>query len=199
MKKKIEIFGIIAALILSSLSYSTSRNSNNIAQDALRISQSNFDLEKRPYLSIRPIKFKETEKYMDLKTAGNSLTIKFQFQIQNDGQLPAIDIDVPDSMNIMTMGEDIKAIVMDRSNEQSGNIALTQGDHFVFSTSVTKNNLSKATIDKTLEDFRNGILSYPMTVFVSYKGNSQSQINYKTTSFVTIMPSNVSINETKLE
>ena len=96
MSKTIKVvFGLIPiviagiSLLVSYCSYQVAKDSNRIATEALNVSKQNFALEKRPYISLSPKKFKEEEKFILASEKENGIELKVQFEMKNTGQLPA--------------------------------------------------------------------------------------------------------------
>ena len=187
------------ALILAGLSYLESQKSNKIAHDALSASQQNFEIGRRPYLSLRAEKFKETEKYIQLEARKGELEIRFRFELKNNGQLPAREIRLPTDLSITGRVEQLKDLEQLEYIKPLKNVSLAPGEKIFVSISVAMKDLTDEEIATNFEKFESDTLSLPISMPVFYKSSQDSAIEYKTFVHVTISPSKVSIHETKLE
>lgn len=187
------------AVILAGLGYLESRKSNKIANNALSASQQSFEVGSRPYLSLRAARFKETQKFIQLEARKGQLEIRFRFELNNNGQLPAREIRLPTGLSITGRAEQIRDLERLEYIKSLKNVALAPEERIFVSISVTLKDLTDEEIAANFQKFESDTLSFPISMPVYYKSSQDSAIEYRTLVHVTISPSSVSIHETKLE
>ena len=134
------------------------------------------------FLSLMAVKFKETEKYIKLESTKDGLNIRFQFELRNDGQLPAREIRLPQTVSISGREDQFKNLEKAQYIKPLKNVALASGDN----TYVTLSFFMGGITDEGIaENFK--------------KSDPDSTIEYKTLVHVTIFPSNFSVHELKFE
>ena len=79
----------IAAIAISIRSCSLSKQSNQIAENALNHTKKAFISENRPYLILQPVKDKEKGFFIDLSLTEKDTILTSTFEIYNAGNTPA--------------------------------------------------------------------------------------------------------------
>ncbi|MCP3931299.1 MAG: hypothetical protein GY705_19615 [Bacteroidetes bacterium] len=82
----------IIAIAISIRSCSLSKQSNEIAQNALNHAKKSFISENRPFLILQPVKDKDKGFFIDLQLDKKDAILISSFEIHNAGNTPAINI-----------------------------------------------------------------------------------------------------------
>lgn len=86
----------VIALVVSIRSCQRAQESIKIAKESLKSSKEFFILENRPFITLEPSKFKETDSYLKISSKGKMVSAEIQYRMKNVGNQPAKDISLPD-------------------------------------------------------------------------------------------------------
>ncbi len=88
------IFAVFA-LLISLKSCDIADDSNEIANNALELSQKQFYQINKPFLGIKAKRF-DSDSYFKIRVEGKTVEIKVKFEIKNLGNAAAVNIHFPD-------------------------------------------------------------------------------------------------------
>ncbi|MCK4386651.1 MAG: hypothetical protein KAV41_01015 [Candidatus Pacebacteria bacterium] len=189
----------LIALIISGFSYVESRKSNTIANDAFAASQQNFELENRPYISARSVKFSETGNYLRIESQETELILEFQFELKNYGGQPAKEIRMPDGVSLSGRTDQFQDLKKIEYKKSLGTIALASGETFFIVLKVRMGELTEEEIADNFKKFNENILSFPLALPIYYKTNTEDETEHRTFVYSTISPNNTWIHEIKID
>ena len=101
----VSLIALIASIKACSISDAAKRaaeDSNRISHEALENSKRVFALEKRPYLTLKPVKFSDTATFLKVRTDELVVTTEVCFEMINNGQTPAKNISFPGTLAVST-------------------------------------------------------------------------------------------------
>jgi len=77
-----------------------SAESNKIAYEAFKSSMNSFATENKPYLLMKPVKFKENDSFFRIWEKDGIVNLECQFEIRNGGKTSARDVSLPNVIAI---------------------------------------------------------------------------------------------------
>jgi len=122
---------IITTLIVL-LALFISVKSFRLSENALEITREQFLQINKPYLSLKPIKYKN-DNYFKIDQQDNIVMIKFQFELKNLGNVAAINVHPPNKMAVP------KKLLGEGSVLQYGlppNVVLAPGNRLILVSSL---------------------------------------------------------------
>lgn len=182
------VFGVsIYALVQSDKSLVQSNESNNIARQALVVSQ-------RPYITFKSVKFRDTDSFILAKEVKNGIEIKVQFELENLGNSMAKNIKPADifctSQEIFhTDPEVVEKITM--KAQLPGVISLAPGESIFMEFVGQIPVLDKRAVIDQLEKIKNNEFSLPFNLEIYYDTDFLPTIKGKTASSMVIKPNEV--------
>lgn len=138
----------LLALAISVKSYSVSKQSNQLSQQAIEISTEQFFQVNRPYIVLKPIKFKFSQNYYEyiLQPEKNTVTIVLQFEIRNKSNVAAKDVAGSSKAMVGKSFSDLEAIDINPPNK------LTLGPDEYYTSVITYSTVwSKESYEKYVQ------------------------------------------------
>jgi len=182
------------ALWVSYNANSEAKESNKIAREALEKSEENFIIKERPYLSVRPKKYKDSDVFILAEKKDDALYLEMKYELANNGNLPAINIRLPGRIAI-TSKEKIPNVFFDIPE----GLSLAKGDSVDISMKIGMGFEEQNSVEDNLILYEEGKLEFPMTVILYYESNLANSPVYKTKISVTVKKTEVIIHESDME
>jgi hypothetical protein len=123
----------IAAVIIAAIALAVSIKSCYVSETALEEVTDFFLEENRPFVTLTPQKFTDSNSYLKTSEKNNRFEIWFRFEIKNAGRVAARDIALPE-IQITPMNIHMKKSTL--SYERLSKISLGPDDLFYFSPRI---------------------------------------------------------------
>jgi hypothetical protein len=85
----------VIALVVSIRSYQRAQESIKIAKESLKSSKEFFISENRPFITLQPSRFEETDSFLKISSKGKIVSAEMKYEMKNVGNQPAKDISLP--------------------------------------------------------------------------------------------------------
>lgn len=115
------LFFTLVATFAAIHSCNKSETANEIAKKALDISEQQFLQTNKPFLTLKPTKYRSIDRFVKLNRNKNVVNVEIQFKLANIGNVAASKIHTPDKVEIPNAK--IKEIAL------LPNLSLGPGDH----------------------------------------------------------------------
>ncbi len=147
--KWIEIITIVLVII----SLGVAVRSCDIANEALEISNNQFYQINKPFIASRPIKYPDG-KYIIFKREGKVISIDFQFEVKNLGNVAAANITYPEKFSINEKRSVVPGGIEYKKPAQD--TVLGPGDNFFLKMHTTLNFDNEEIAKKEYNEFQQG-------------------------------------------
>src|SRR4030067_2750470 len=93
----------VVVVVPSILALAISIKSCILSEESTKIAKESVEIANRPYLTIKPVKFEDTDSYLKVTADYNklSVSVKTKFQVKNSGKTPAINILCPENATLI--------------------------------------------------------------------------------------------------
>lgn len=177
----VSILGVLTSIFIAREANQGAKQSNKIAQQSLDNTEKRFVIERRPYLSLKPVKFTKNDRYILAKETKDGFEIEVQFEMYNSGQTPATNIRIPDKICVsgldgLNKSEDFKIQCVNRL----GTTALAPQEFFYIGTGIEYKMSNKQDVLDNLKRIENNQFSFLVNMVIFYSSNLDSSQEYKT-------------------
>lgn len=192
---------IISIAFLSLLETSNQNKETSLINErTLRM----FEIENRPYISLRPTKFEDTDKYIKVGGTSTEQSISIRFELKNSGHIPAknltlksitiprINLTKDGVTPFQTLGPIQASLPGIKSSLGSGEITKFEVQFFLSGVGID----GKATqfeLESNINNFLNNKSSIPVEAIFSYNSEIDPSIEYKNSVSAIVKSDSISI------
>lgn len=180
--KKIILDIIMVLLIASSFGVSIksckiAEKAQEVSEKALGIAEDHFFQENRPYISVSPIKYEETDSYFKYSPKNSEVIITIKYEVKNTGKTVAKDVQLPEHAllggEIKNKGQIIKRSTPDK-------VSIGPGEKLYLNWQIITKSEAGDSAKEFINNFESGKASVEIGLKFYYLDELNTSIIYET-------------------